>query len=191
MNDMKENGFNNEVIETRSLVIGREHPALLIWGVASMSIALLVFFIQWCPGHSIWWAWFALPIIALPLHSAVDKKVDEKYPASRLTPLYSTLSNVSKVTVSLIFITAMLTLVLNFNAFFVILLILTSWCGLSGYMLDYPQLIKLAAVGLVISIAARVHQSSEYVLLWFAAGLFVLLVMPGLDMLKLAKKEIA
>lgn len=181
---MKEESYNNEVAETRKLVIEREHSALLIWGITSASIALLIYLIQFITGDYYPWVWIALPAIAGPIHISVDKKHDIKYATKELTPLYQLLGKVSKITISLIFVTAMLTLAFNFNAYFVILLILTFWCGLSGYILDYSHLIQFAAVGLVMSIAVRVHEASGYVLLWFALGLIVLLLMPGLDMYK-------
>lgn len=179
MNDKKENCFNNEGIETRKLVIAREHSALLIWGITSASIALLLFIMQFFTGNYYRWLW-----IALPIHYMVDKRIDAKYEATRLTPLYRTLSKVSKITISLILITALLSFAYSFNAYFVILLILTCWCGISGYMLKYSQLIRLAAVGVVTSITVRVHEDTDSVIIWFAVGLIVLLVMSGVDMLK-------
>lgn len=184
MNDERKDSYNNEVADTRKLVIGREHSALLIWGISSASIALLIYLIQFFTGDYYWWLWIALPVIAGPIHSAVDKKNDKKYAPNELTPLYQLLGRVSKITISIIFVTSMLTFAFNFNAYFVILLILTFWCGLSGYILDYSRLIQFAAVGLVMSIAVRVHEASGCVLLWFALGLIVLLLMPGLDMYK-------
>lgn len=184
MNDKKENCFNNEVIETRELVIEREHSALLIWGITSASIALLLFLMQFFTGNYYRWLWIALPVIALPVHYMVDKRIDAKHETTRLTPLYRTLSKVSKITISLILITALLSFAYSFNAYFVILLILTCWCGISGYMLKYSQLIRLAAVGVVTSITVRVHEDTDSVIIWFAVGLIVLLVMPGVDMLK-------
>lgn len=184
MNYMQEESYNNEVDDTRKLVIEREHSALLIWGITSASIAMVIFLVQFFTGDYYWWMWVALPVIAGPIHSAVDKKNDKN---CTLTPLYQLLGKVSKITISLIFVTSMLTLVFNFNAYFVILLILTFWCGLSGFILDYSRLIQLAAVGLVMSIVLRVHETSDYVLLWFALGLFVLLVMSGLDMVRRIK----
>lgn len=187
MNDVKENSYKNEVADTRKLVIEREHSALLIWGISSATIALLIYLIKFFSGDYYWWMWIALPIIAGPIHSVVDKKKDKQYAIGKLTPLYQLLGKVSKITISLIFVTAMLTFAFSFNAYFVILLIITFWCGFSGYILDYSRLIQLAAVGLVMAIAVRVHEASDYVLLWFASGLFVLLVMPGLDMVKRIK----
>lgn len=189
MNNQKEQSFNNEVTVTRKLVIEREHSALLIWGITSVSIAFLIFLIQSIFGDYYWWLWIALPVIAGPIHTAKDKKVDKKYGDTELTPLYQLLGRVSKITISLILAAALLTFAFNFNAYFVILLILTLWCGLSGYMLDYSRLIQLAAVGVVMSIAVRVYGTSEYVLIWFALGLLVLLVMPGLDMVKRIKQN--
>jgi hypothetical protein len=189
MNYMKENSYNNEVTETRKLVIEREHSALLIWGITSASIALLIYLIQFFTGDYYWWIWIALPAIALPIHYVVDKKVDAKCEATGLTPLYNTLGRVSKITISLILITALLTFVYSFNAYFVILLILTAWCGFSGFMLNYSQLIQLAAVGVVTGITTRVYETDDSVLIWFAIGLIVLLVMPGVDMLKRFNQE--
>ncbi len=57
----------------------------------------------------------------------------------------------------------------------------------SGLFLDYSRLIQMAAVGLVLSIAVRVHEASDYELLWFASGIISLLVLPGLDMVKRIK----
>lgn len=184
---MKEESYNNEVAATRKLVIEREHSALLIWGITSASITLLIYLIQFFTGDYYRWLWIALPVIAAPIHSSVDKKNDKKYVTKELTPSYQLLGRVSKITIAFIFVTSILTLAFHFNAYFVILLILTFWCGLSGLFLDYSRLIQMAAVGLVLSIAVRVHEASDYELLWFASGLISLLVLPGLDMVKRIK----
>lgn len=94
MNDMKENSFNNEVTETRKLVIKREHSALLIWGIASASIALLIYLMQFFTGDYYWWIWIALPVMTLPIHSVVDKKVDAKYEATNLYRGFEGLRNI-------------------------------------------------------------------------------------------------
>lgn len=186
MENQNKDGVDNEIIETRRLVIEREHGALLAWGITSAVIALLIYVAELIFHDYCWWMWIALPMIALPIHASADRQAVAKYGIRELTPLYQLLGRVSKVTLSLVFITSLLTLLFEFNAYFVILLILSIWCGLSGFMLDYKGLLYMAAAGLVFSVV--VHVKSIDVLPMFAAGLCAVTVVPGLDMLRRLKR---
>jgi len=186
MENQKKNGLDNEIIETRRLVIEREHGALLVWGVTSAVIAMLIYVVELTFHDYYWWLWIALPIIALPIHASADRKAVSKYGIREFTSLYQLLGRVSKVTLTVVSVTSLLGLFFEFNAYFVILLILSIWCGLSGFMLDYKGLLYMAAAGLVFSVMVRA--GSVDVLPMFAGGLCAVTVVPGLDMLRRLKR---
>lgn len=178
MNNQKEQSFRNEVTETRKLVIIREHAALLVWGFTAVGIGLLIYILQNFGLYGYNWMWIALPVIASPLQWYVDRRRSN----AEFTPLYQMLGKIGIVTMVLIAITALLTIPYNFNAYFVITLILSIWCGLSGFMLDYPRLWQLAIGGLAMTIALRILSPGAYQLPVFIVGLCVTLIAPGLDM---------
>ena len=188
MNIQNEKGFNNEVAETRRLVIEREHAALLIWGVTTFAVGMLIFLLQyfWSGNYGI--LWIALPIIACPIQYFADKKADRKS-GKKLTNGYRTLRRIGIVANILILATALLTLVYDFNAYLVIMLILTSWVAFTGFMLNYPMLLALTAGGFGFSILMRTMYDSPYILPIFTTGAAMLLIVSGLDMYKHSVKK--
>lgn len=177
----KERDFNNEVAETRKLVIEREHGALLVWGIAAAAIGILIYLLQTLTAVSCGWLWLALPVIAVPLHSYVDKKNDKH---EKMTTLYDRLSSISKVSIAMIAIVAFLTIPFSYNSYFCIMLILSIWCALSGFMLNYKRLCQLSIGGLALATALIVMQNTPYILPIFVAGLSITLIAPGLEMYK-------
>lgn len=187
MDNCKQQEFKQEIGDTRRLVIMREHGALLAWGISTAGIALVIYALQYATHSDVWWLWFALPFIAAPIHRRSDIESAKRCEGLEDTSLYHLLSQVSKVTVMLIVTTIIASSVFNFSGYFIILLILSLWCGLSGFMLDYHRLLQLATGGCAISFALLMSFAAGYELPLFAVGVCIVLVMPGLDMLKREK----
>lgn len=188
MTSNKEKDFKDEVALTRGLVAEREHGALLAWGITAAAVGMVIYLCEWLTGCRLGWLWALVPAVAGPVHGYVDRKNDKDV---KLTPLYMMLGRIGRIAVSLIIAAALLTIIFDFNAYCVILLILSVWCGFSGFMLDYPRLWQLAIGGLAMSVAIGLKSPDAYELPVFAIGLCVTLVAPGLDMLRRAKKHIS
>lgn len=175
----KKNDFQKEVDKTRELVMHREWRALLVWGCTTFLIGLLIYGLQYLTGDYYGILWVALPVIAMPLHAYQDKKNDIH--RTDLTPLYKMLGALSRATCVLVLITALLSIPVEFHAYFVILLILSIWCLVSGYMLDYKPFIGNAIGGFIIAIVSRaILPNCELVL--FIFGVAIVLIAPGLTM---------
>lgn len=181
MDIQNEQNINNEVAETRRLVIEREHGALLIWGLTTFAVGMLIFLLQYFWGGEYGILWIALPLIASPLQYFVDRKADRKS-GKNLTQVYRTLGRIGIVTTIMILATVLLSLIYDFNVYMVIMLILTIWVGFTGFMLNYPMLLSLMAGGLGFSILVRVMYESAYILPIFTFGASLLLIVSGLDM---------
>ena len=154
--------FDEEVAMTRKQVAKYDSKFLLIWGWTAAAVGVIVYWanvltyynearaFSFYPNPSAQWGflWIAVPIIAGIIQWGC-RVGDNPNP----TPLYKMLSSVSRVTIGMVFLCAVLTAVFHYNHFFVISLILAIWCCISGFMLDSKRIQRLGYGGLAIAVA--------------------------------------
>ena len=171
-------GVGDETAVTRELVMRYESTALIIWGISAMVAALAVFVAVRLTGDARWsYLWAALPVVAGRLHGASVKS-----DGVSVTALYGRLASLSRYVIVLIALCALLSVFVAYNAYAVILFVLSMWCAVSGFMLDYRNLKLLAVGGNGLALICSVMSHDLWHIVVFAAGVAVTLALPGLLM---------
>lgn len=179
--------FDEEVTMTCKQVAKYDSKFLLIWGWTAVIIGVIVYWanvltyynesqaFSFYPNPTAKWGflWIALPVIAGIIQWGCNKG-DNQNP----TPLYRMLTSVSRVTIGMVFLCAVLTAVFHYNHFFVILLILAIWCCISGFMLDSVRIQRLGYGGLAMAIAMFGVAPTLHIPL-LVVGIMLTLVIPG------------
>lgn len=176
--------FDEEVRLTRRQVASVEYRALLIWGWTTIAIALAIFALMLTVPDGKWQLlWLALPVIAGTLHVKFQKPA---LPAP--TSLYLMLSSVSRMVIGVIFVCAVAGCYFTYPSYFIVILVLAMWCGVSAFMLDYSRL-KGPCVGGFAMAAAILNVSGPTTVAVFMAGVIATLVVPGYIMRSDARKK--
>lgn len=176
--------FDEEVRLTRRQVASVEHRAMLIWGWTTIAIALAILALMLIDDSGKWQLlWFALPLIAGTLHVKFQKPA-----LPDPTSLYLMLSSISRMVISVIFVCAVAGCYFSYPSYFIVILVLAMWCGVSAFMLDYPRL-KGPCVGGFAMAAAILNVSGAAAVAVFIAGIIATLVVPGYIMRSDARKE--
>lgn len=176
--------YEEEIRITREQVMKTQAKPLLIDGWCTFAIGLLIQVLWYGTGDPNYqYLWLALPVVAILL-----KAITCRAPKIEKTSLYRTLTLISRLEAAIIAILAISALLFNINTYWMILCMLSLMCGLTGYILKFRDIQRVALGVLAMMAGMFFVKGTPAQVSVFVFGVVAAVIVPGCYLLRESKK---
>lgn len=165
------------VSDTRRSVLQQSYVPFLIWGITTVVVSLLVYFLMKSTGdYRCYYCWYLILLIGLPLVKIFQ-------PPTKLarTGITTSLRSIWLMFMVLLICFSTTSFFVEFNTLFFILLLLSIGSFVSGAIIAYPFLKYSSLPGFVAAASLLVITGLNQIPI-FAAAIAVMMIVPGLKM---------
>lgn len=165
------------VSDTRRSVLQQSYIPFLIWGITTVVVSLLVYFIVNTTGdYRGFYCWYLILLIGLPL-----AKVFKPQTKLARTGISTSLRSIWLMLMVLLICFSAASFFVEFNSLFIILLLLSIGSFVSGAIISYPFLQYSSLPGFVAAALMLIITGLNQIPI-FAAAIAIMMIVPGLKM---------
>lgn len=164
------------VSDTRRSVLRQSYIPFIVWGVTTVAVSILVYFLCLAQYRYCHFYWFLIPLIGYPA-------VIVMHPRTRLiqTGMSASLKSIWLMLAILLVSFSIASFFVRFNVLFFILMLLSIGSFVSGAIISY-RFLKYSSIPGFIACVVLLLVSGVVQIPIFAAAIAVMMIVPGIKM---------